>query len=82
MMILQNPKKYGKYDFVFSLNVFEHYTNWKKIIKSYKNFSKKYFCFTSNLKLEGNASLDFETSFFTIMVIKNQCYGLYIICLN
>ncbi len=57
-------KKYGKYDFVFSLNVFEHYTNWKKIIKSYKRFSKKYFCFTANLKLEGNASLDFETSFF------------------
>ena len=40
MMILQNPKKYGKYDFVFSLNVFEHYTNWKKIIKSYKTFRK------------------------------------------
>ena len=61
---IKPKKKYGKYDFVFSLNVFEHYTNWKKIIKSYKKFSKKYFCFTSNLKLEGNASLDFETSFF------------------
>ena len=61
---IKPKKKYGKYDFVFSLNVFEHYTNWKKIIKSYKKFSKKYFCFTSNLKLEGNASLDFETSCF------------------
>ena len=37
---IKPKKKYGKYDFVFSLNVFEHYTNWKKIIKSYKNFSK------------------------------------------
>ena len=60
---IKPKKKYGKYDFVFSLNVFEHYTNWKKLLDLTKIF-KKYFCFTSNLKLEGNASLDFETSFF------------------
>ena len=41
MMIFIKPKKkYGKYDFVFSLNVFEHYTNWKKIIRFTKNFQK------------------------------------------
>lgn len=59
-----NPKKkYPKCDFVFSLNVFEHYKNWKQALRAYRKLTNKYFCFTGNFKLEGNASLDKDVSF-------------------
>ena len=59
-----NPKKkYPKCDFVFSLNVFEHYKNWKQTLRAYKKLTNKYFCFTGNLRLEGNTNLDKDVSF-------------------
>jgi len=59
-----NPKKkYPKCDFVFSLNVFDHYKNWKQVLRAYKKLTNKYICFTTNLKLEGNTNLDKDVSF-------------------
>lgn len=60
---LKPKKKINKYDFVFSLNVFDHYINWKDAIKAYKQYSKRYIFFTSHLKTTGPTILDKETSF-------------------
>jgi 2-polyprenyl-3-methyl-5-hydroxy-6-metoxy-1,4-benzoquinol methylase len=60
-----NPKKkYPKCDFVFSLNVFDHYKNWKQVLRAYKKLTNKYICFTTNLKLDGETNLDKDVSFF------------------
>ena len=60
---LYPKKKYPKCDFVFSLNVFEHYKNWKQTLRAYRKLTNKYFCFTVNLRLEGNTNLDKDVSF-------------------
>ena len=60
---LKPKKKYPKCDFVFSLNVFDHYKNWKQVLRAYKKLTNKYICFTTNLKLEGNTNLDKDVSF-------------------
>lgn len=60
---LKPKKKYKKCDFVFALNVFEHFENWKNVILSLRKFSKKYICFTSNFRLEGNTVLDKDVSY-------------------
>ena len=46
----QTKKKYPKCDFVFSLNVFDHYKNWKQVLKAYKNLTNKYICMNVNFK--------------------------------
>ena len=59
-----NPKKkYPKCDFVFSLNVFDHYKKWKQVLRAHKKFTNKYFFFTTNLKLEGQTDIDKDIAF-------------------
>ena len=60
---LKPKKKYPKCDFVFSLNVFDNYKNWKQALRAYKKLTNKYICFTTNLRLEGQTNLDEDVSF-------------------
>ncbi len=58
------PKKRNqKYDFVFSLNVFDHFTKWKEAIKNLKKYSNKYVFFTTHLKTNGSTLIDKDLSF-------------------
>jgi len=69
---LKPKKKYPKCDFVFSLNVFDHYKNWKQALRAYKKLTNKYFCFTTNLRLEGQTNLDEDVSFIDYVRPNNR----------
>ena len=69
---LKPKKKYPKCDFVFSLNVFDHYKNWKQALRAYKKLTNKYICFTTNLKLEGQTNLDKDVSFIPYLQVAGH----------
>lgn len=60
---MKSKKKISKYDFVMALNVFDHYLNWKDVIKNLKKYSSKYIFFTSHLKTQGSTLIDADLSF-------------------
>ena len=69
---LKPKKKYPKCDFVFSLNVFDNYKNWKQALRAYKKLTNKYICFTTNLRLEGQTNLDEDVSFIDYVRPNNR----------
>lgn len=52
-----------KFDLVVSLNVFDHFKDWKRALKNYCRFSKRFVNFSTLLRLTGNTLPDPEASF-------------------
>jgi 2-polyprenyl-3-methyl-5-hydroxy-6-metoxy-1,4-benzoquinol methylase len=60
---MKPTKQNHKYDFVFALNVFDHFIKWKEVIKNLKKYSKKYVFFTTHLKTTGSTIIDKDISY-------------------
>lgn len=53
----------AKSDLVISFNVFDHFEDWKAVLRAYRRLTKKYINFSTHMRLNGPTVLDPEVSY-------------------
>jgi 2-polyprenyl-3-methyl-5-hydroxy-6-metoxy-1,4-benzoquinol methylase len=61
--ILNNCPNIPKSDLVISFNLFDHYEDWKKVLRAYRMLSNRYINFSTHMRLSGSTVLDKDLSY-------------------
>ena len=52
-----------KSELVLALNVFDHFKDWKAVLRTYRRLTSRYINFSTNMRLHGSTVLDQDLSF-------------------